>query len=130
MDITSDSIPKINIIRFLNRIPGMKVNLQNELYDMMMQELQDIISREKRTGRYDMGIKGGYLFLSFILSFKLNVFYFFSSNYGIVDAEIIRKDIYDRKHVTGTAPVFLTWVRFERSMTWDEAAEKFVSFIA
>lgn len=65
VDINIDTIPSTKVYRFLNRILGMKVALQNEIYDMVMQELESVINREKRAGRYDMGIKGKSI-LSFI----------------------------------------------------------------
>lgn len=48
----------------------MKVVLQNEIYDMVMQELESVINREKRAGRFDMGIKGKSM-LSFIQLIEL-----------------------------------------------------------
>lgn len=47
-------------------------------------------------------------------------------DYGIVGAEIEREITFERQHVTGIAPIFLSRVRFERGMTWDDALKKFV----
>lgn len=57
-NINRDEIPTSKLYRFLNRNLGMKVALQNGIYDMVMQELESAINRDERAGRYDMGIKG------------------------------------------------------------------------
>lgn len=56
--IGNDSIAKIDMARFLNRILGIPVRLQNELFDYFTNTLDDIIEREKDAGRFDMGILG------------------------------------------------------------------------
>lgn len=58
MEITKEAIPSITVYRFLNRILGIPVELQNEVYDLVMNDLDEIINREKRAGRYDAGIVG------------------------------------------------------------------------
>ena len=42
--------------KFLNRILGMKVDLQNRLFKYFADTLNAIISQAKRAGRYDQGI--------------------------------------------------------------------------
>lgn len=49
-----------NISKFLNRILGMPVNLQNRLFKYFTDTLTAVITQAKRTGRFDMGILGKY----------------------------------------------------------------------
>lgn len=52
-----------NISKFLNRILGMPVNLQNRLFKYFTDTLTAVITQAKRTGRFDMGILGEYFLL-------------------------------------------------------------------
>ena len=53
-----------NMSRFLNRILGIKVELQNRLFAYFMKTLSVVIQQEKRNGRWDEGILGkSFLFL-------------------------------------------------------------------
>lgn len=47
-----------NMSRFLNRILGIKVELQNRLFAYFMKTLSVVIQQEKRNGRWDEGILG------------------------------------------------------------------------
>lgn len=58
VEINTDDSKPITVNRFLNRMLGMPVQLQNNLYKMVIGELEVIINREKRAGNYDMGITG------------------------------------------------------------------------
>lgn len=51
-----------NISKFLNRILGMPVNLQNRLFKYFTDTLTAVITQAKRSGRFDMGILGKNLF--------------------------------------------------------------------
>lgn len=51
-----------NISKFLNRILGMEVNLQNTLFKFFSNTLMAIILDAKRSGRWDMGILGKDIF--------------------------------------------------------------------
>lgn len=48
-----NSLPK-----FLNRLLGVEVDLQNELFGYFSDTLAEIISRVKKEGLWDMGILG------------------------------------------------------------------------
>ena len=48
----------INISRFLNRILGLPVRLQNQLFAYFTETLAAIIQHAKRTGRWDGSILG------------------------------------------------------------------------
>ena len=74
--------------KFLNRILGMKVNLQNQLFKYFSDTLNAIITQAKRAGRYDQGI------LDVGLSDEDNV-------------ELVRTHTFNRKHATGTAMIEL-----------------------
>lgn len=49
------SIPK-----FLNRILGMKVELQNRTFKYLMDTMEAVVEHAKKLGRYDLGILGKY----------------------------------------------------------------------
>lgn len=51
-----------NISKFLNRILGMPVELQNRLFKYFTDTLAAIISQAKKMGRFDLGILGLYSF--------------------------------------------------------------------
>ena len=58
-----------NMSRFLNRILGIKVELQNRLFAYFMKTLSVVIQQEKRNGRWDEGILGkSFLFVKTLLS--------------------------------------------------------------
>lgn len=50
-----------NISKFLNRILGMPVELQNRLFKYFTDVLHHIITQAKKSGRFDLGILGNYL---------------------------------------------------------------------
>lgn len=64
--INSDSMPGVlmldkdynNMSKFLNRILGMPVELQNRLFKYFTDTLQAIITQAKKSGRFDLGILG------------------------------------------------------------------------
>jgi hypothetical protein len=66
--VNSESMPGMlmldkdynNMSKFLNRILGMPVDLQNRLFQYFTDTLQAIVTQAKKTGRYDMGILGKY----------------------------------------------------------------------
>lgn len=72
--INSDSMPGVlmldkdynNMSKFLNRILGMPVELQNRLFKYFTDTLQAIISQAKKAGRFDLGILGKLFQVSFI----------------------------------------------------------------
>ena len=47
-----------NMSKFLNRILGMPVELQNRLFKYFTDTLQAIITQAKKSGRFDLGILG------------------------------------------------------------------------
>ena len=47
-----------NMSKFLNRILGMEVEMQNHVFAYFMSSLEAIIQQAKRDGKYDMGILG------------------------------------------------------------------------
>lgn len=49
-----------NISKFLNRILGMPVELQNRLFKYFTDVLHHIITQAKKSGRFDLGILGMY----------------------------------------------------------------------
>ncbi|XP_055306092.1 protein strawberry notch-like [Sitodiplosis mosellana] len=102
--IGEDPIAKIDMARFLNRILGMPVRLQNQLFEYFTHTLDDIIEREKDAGRFDMGIMD-------------------MGNTN--NAEKIRSMRFIRRHATGTAPIEITTVAVNRGISWEEAIEKF-----
>lgn len=92
-----------NMSKFLNRILGMPVDLQNRLFQYFTDTLQAIISQAKKTGRFDLGIL----------------------DLGTCDENVNRVKVckYLRKHATGSATTELHTVHVERGMSWDDAVK-------
>lgn len=63
MIVNSENMPGVlsldkdynNISKFLNRILGMPVDLQNRLFQYFTDTLNAIVGQAKRLGRFDMG---------------------------------------------------------------------------
>ncbi|KAJ0173330.1 hypothetical protein K1T71_011506 [Dendrolimus kikuchii] len=110
--VNSESAPGVlsldkdynNMSKFLNRILGMPVELQNRLFKYFTDTLAAVMEQAKRGGRFDLGI----LDLG-------------SSGECVRRVRCIR---FLRKHATGQAPVELHTVHSERGMDWTEALEK------
>ncbi|XP_055389507.1 protein strawberry notch isoform X2 [Condylostylus longicornis] len=98
-----------NISKFLNRILGMPVELQNRIFKYFTDTLQAIISQAKKIGRFDLGIL----------------------DLGAVGENVTRIKLikFIRRHATGIAPAELHFVQVERGMIWQEAIEKFAETI-
>lgn len=54
-----------NMSKFLNRILGMPVDLQNRLFQYFTDTLTAIVSQAKKLGRFDLGILGNFLNFQF-----------------------------------------------------------------
>uniref|UniRef100_A0A182PI94 Uncharacterized protein n=1 Tax=Anopheles epiroticus TaxID=199890 RepID=A0A182PI94_9DIPT len=93
-----------NISKFLNRILGMPVELQNRLFKYFTDTLEATIEQEKKRGRFDLGI----LDLG-------------AAGENVTRIKLIR---FARKHSTGIAPTELHVVKVERGMIWQEAIDK------
>ncbi|KAG4065553.1 hypothetical protein HA402_013323 [Bradysia odoriphaga] len=93
-----------NISKFLNRILGMPVELQNRLFKYFTDTLTAIIGQAKKMGRFDLGI----LDLG-------------TAGENVTRVKMIR---FIRKHATGVAPIELNTVSVERGMIWQEAIDK------
>ncbi|XP_028133407.2 protein strawberry notch isoform X2 [Diabrotica virgifera virgifera] len=117
MIVNSENMPGVlsldkdynNMSKFLNRILGMPVELQNRLFKYFTDTLAAIITSAKKSGRFDLGIldlgAGGEL------------------------VKRVRTVTFLRKHATGIAPTELHTVHVERGMAWPEALEKFSDLI-
>ncbi|XP_060532767.1 protein strawberry notch isoform X2 [Cylas formicarius] len=111
--VNSESMPGVlsldkdynNMSKFLNRILGMPVELQNRLFKYFTDTLAAIITQAKRTGRFDLGI--------------------LDLGAGGEVVKRVRCVTFVRKHATGTAPTELHMVHVERGMSWPEALDKF-----
>uniref|UniRef100_A0A0A1X5G2 Protein strawberry notch n=1 Tax=Zeugodacus cucurbitae TaxID=28588 RepID=A0A0A1X5G2_ZEUCU len=99
-----------NISKFLNRILGMPVELQNRLFKYFTDTLTAIIHQAKRGGRFDLGI----LDLG-------------AAGENVTRVKLVR---FIRKHATGKAPAELHTVRVERGMIWQEAIDKYADLIS
>ncbi|XP_067015400.2 protein strawberry notch isoform X2 [Anabrus simplex] len=110
--INSENMPGIltldkdynNMSKFLNRILGMPVDLQNRLFKYFTDTLNAIVTQAKKTGRFDMGIL----------------------DLGTAGENVKRVKLYTflRKHATGSAVTELHIVHVERGMSWEEAMER------
>lgn len=96
-----------NMSKFLNRILGMPVDLQNRLFKYFTDTLNAIVTQAKKTGRFDMGIL----------------------DLGTSGENVKRVKLYRflRKHATGIAPTELHIVHVERGMSWSEAMDRWAS---
>ncbi|CAG9558910.1 unnamed protein product [Danaus chrysippus] len=94
-----------NMSKFLNRILGMPVELQNRLFKYFTDTLTAVMEQAKRSGRFDLGI----LDLG-------------SAGECVRRVRCVR---FLRRHATGQAPVELHTVQSERGMEWTEALDKF-----
>ncbi|XP_037935449.1 protein strawberry notch isoform X2 [Teleopsis dalmanni] len=94
-----------NISKFLNRILGMPVELQNRLFKYFTDTLTAVINQAKRGGRFDLGI----LDLG-------------AAGENVTRVQLIR---FIRKHATGKAPTELHTVRVERGMIWQAILNKY-----
>ncbi|CAG4931624.1 unnamed protein product [Colias eurytheme] len=92
-----------NMSKFLNRILGMPVDLQNRLFKYFTDTLAAVMEQAKRSGRFDLGI----LDLG-------------SAGECVRRVRCVR---FLRRHATGTAPVELHTVLCERGMEWQDAVE-------
>ncbi|KAJ8979809.1 hypothetical protein NQ317_001299 [Molorchus minor] len=116
--VNSESMPGVlsldkdynNMSKFLNRILGMPVELQNRLFRYFTDTLAAIIISAKRSGRFDLGI--------------------LDLGAGGEVVKRVRTHMFIRKHATGTAPTELHTVHVERGMSWPEALEKFSDLVA
>ncbi|XP_037292604.1 protein strawberry notch isoform X3 [Manduca sexta] len=110
--VNSDAAPGVlsldkdynNMSKFLNRILGMPVELQNRLFKYFTDTLTAVMEQAKRSGRFDLGI----LDLG-------------SAGEVVRRVRLVR---FLRRHATGRAPVELHTVHSERGMEWSEALEK------
>ncbi|XP_055677272.1 protein strawberry notch isoform X2 [Lutzomyia longipalpis] len=110
--VNSEAMPGIlsldkdynNISKFLNRILGMPVELQNRLFKYFTDTLTAIITQAKKLGRFDLGIL----------------------DLGAAGENVTRIKLtrFIRKHATGVAPTELHTVHVERGMIWQEAIDK------
>ncbi|XP_015606574.1 protein strawberry notch isoform X2 [Cephus cinctus] len=93
-----------NMSKFLNRILGMPVDLQNRLFKYFTDTLNAIVTQAKKMGRFDMGIL----------------------DLGTSGENVRRVRLYRflRKHATGIAPTELHVVHVERGMSWSEAMDR------
>ncbi|XP_017030538.1 protein strawberry notch-like isoform X2 [Drosophila kikkawai] len=94
-----------NISKFLNRILGCPVDLQNRLFKYFTDTMTAIIQQAKRGGRFDLGIVD-----------------LGAAGENVTRVRLIR---FVRKHATGVAPTELHTVRVERGMIWQEAMDKY-----
>ncbi|XP_017146196.1 protein strawberry notch isoform X2 [Drosophila miranda] len=94
-----------NISKFLNRILGCPVDLQNRLFKYFTDTMTAIINQAKRGGRFDLGIVD-----------------LGAAGENVIRVRLIR---FMRKHATGVAPTELHTVRVERGMIWQEAIDKY-----
>nr|XP_043068518.1 uncharacterized protein LOC108125263 [Drosophila bipectinata] len=94
-----------NIPKFLNRILGCRVEIQNALFKFFLDKMYSQILQMKRSGRFDLGILDLDAHGASVKSIKLMKF--------------------TRKHSTGEAATELHTVKVERGMSFEIAVAKF-----
>ena len=108
--------------KFLNRLLGLEVELQNALFQYFSDTLDAVIKRAKKLGRYDLGIMG-------MFGLKLDVYLFIGPLFfpfadltsDIGKVERIEHRTFLKKHSTGAAKIEFHAVAVERGMSWEEA---------
>lgn len=60
--------------RFLNRILGIRVQMQNLLFRFFSDVFNAVIVNARRSGSWDLGILGNHLYFAFILFYSINFF--------------------------------------------------------
>ncbi|XP_017037289.1 protein strawberry notch homolog 1 isoform X2 [Drosophila kikkawai] len=94
-----------NISKFLNRILGCRVEVQNALFKFFLDKMYSLILQMKRKGHFDLGILDLDAHGACVKSVKLMRFV--------------------RKHATGTAATELHTVTVERGMSYETALAKY-----
>ncbi|XP_031638010.1 protein strawberry notch-like [Contarinia nasturtii] len=93
-----------DIARFLNRILGLPVKLQNHLFKYFTDTMDKLIDDAKKAGKYDMGIMD--------MGNTNNV-------------KVLSTRTFNRKHATGIAPIELHTIEIDRGITFEEAEKKY-----
>lgn len=93
----------ISVDRFLNRILGMKVNLQNTLFKYFSEIMDVYVKHAKRVGKYDKGI----------LEYR--------SDSGQIDC--LDSSVYSFKYGNVMAKVELHKIAVNRGISWENALE-------
>ncbi|CAL4089499.1 unnamed protein product, partial [Meganyctiphanes norvegica] len=96
-----------NMSKFLNRILGMPVELQNRLFQYFTDTMEAIVKQAKRTGKFDLGIL----------------------DLGLSEGAGCKKTktkTWIAKHPTGTAKTELHTVLVERGLSWEEVHDKWM----
>jgi C-terminal domain on Strawberry notch homologue len=92
-----------NISKFLNRILGIPVDLQNRLFKLYMDTLGVIISEAKKAGRYDRGIMD------------------LGTEHDSVRR--IKSSCFTLRHPTGRSRIVLDSVEIDRGISWQTAMD-------
>ena len=116
--------------KFLNRILGMPVKLQNLLFKYFTDTLNSIIDSVSKTSSISSLSSKWLMTIIFLFVIKAKR----SGRYdqGILDVgltaedqvELVRTHTFQRKHATGKAKIELHVLNVERGLSWDEATEK------
>lgn len=65
-------VADVSMPKFLNRMLGMPVDLQNYLFEYFMETLDNCIEQAKRNGKYDLGIMGKVYFYFVVVVVSVN----------------------------------------------------------
>ncbi|XP_030377772.1 protein strawberry notch homolog 1 [Scaptodrosophila lebanonensis] len=93
-----------NVSKFLNRILGCRVEVQNALFKFFMNKMFTLIMQMKRAGRFDLGI------------LDLD-----AHGASVTSVKLLR---FIRQHATGTAATELHTVKVERGLAFETALQK------
>ena len=97
--------------KFLNRILGLKVRLQNELFQYFADTLNHIITHAKQTGKYDQGI----LDVGLTEEDKL---------------ELVKTHVFTKQHSTSKAKIEIHVLSVERGLSWQGAENKWAELLS
>lgn len=90
--------------RFLNRLMGIRVILQNSLFSYLMNTLTATVVEAKRLGRFDFGIQ----------------------DLGARGEDVSLESVhtYNLKHATGSAQIMLHTLKVDRGLSWEDVQQK------
>lgn len=94
----------LDISKFLNRILGVPVELQNRLFQYFTDTLAAIVLQAKKSGRYDMG--------------------FLDLEFGQDEMKHKKVITFSTRNSTGMTSIDLHTFEVERGMSWELAKEK------
>lgn len=106
--------------KFLNRLLGLEVKVQNALFKYFSDTLDAVIKQAKRAGRYDSGIIGNERFLTLVV---FNHFFPTELSSDVGKVECLHDENFFLKASSGSIKIQLNQVAVDRGFSWPKALE-------